>query len=127
MTPFRFDLTSPVSLVRLGVGMVWVTFGIIFKVLDTVPRHRRIVGRIFGERHARFITVLVGFGECAIGVWMWSCLWTPACVGVQAAGVAAMNTIEIARAKDLLLSPRLMVISNLGLLAAGLYVALSSL
>jgi hypothetical protein len=101
-------------------------FGIVFKVLDVVPRHRRIVGRIAGERHARAITVMVGFGECALGVWMWSGLWTLACVGLQGAGVAVMNTLEIALAKDLLLSPRLMVLANLGLVAAGLYAALSS-
>jgi hypothetical protein len=126
MPLFHFDLSSPESLVRLCVGMVWVTFGIVFKVLGAVPRHQRIVGRILGERHARSITLFVGFGECALGIWMWSGLWTAACVGVQAVGIVAMNTLEIARAKDLLLSPRLMVLTNLGLVGAGLYVIFSS-
>jgi hypothetical protein len=121
--PFHFDLASAASVLRLGLGAVWVTFGIVFKVLDVVPRHRRIVGRLLGERWARPLTVLIGLCECGLGIWMWSGLWTPVCVVVQAVTVATMNTLEISRAKDLLLSPRLMVLANLGLVASGIYVA----
>ena len=126
MAPFHFDARSPVALVRLGVGLVWVVFGLGFKVLDAVPRHRRIVGRILGERHAGALTRLIGVAECALGVWMWSGRWTLACVGVQAVAIVTMNAIEITRARDLLLSPRWMVVANAGLLAAGMFVALAS-
>jgi hypothetical protein len=123
MAPFHFDPTSPVSLVRWGVGLVWVVFGLGFKLLDAVPRHRRIVGRILGERHAGALTRLIGLAECALGVWMWSGRWTLACVAVQAVAIVTMNALEIARARDLLLSPRWMVVANTALLGAAMFVA----
>src|SRR5262245_23265714 len=120
-----FDLHSHRSWIRLGIAIVWILFGLVFKLLDTVPRHRRIVARVVGEPRARVVTSLVAVGEIALGLWMLYGRYLPLCMGVQTLAIVAMNALEIRRARDLLLSPVAMVCANVILLALGWYVALA--
>jgi hypothetical protein len=110
---------SPWTWVRLGVAAVWILFGLIFKVLGAVPRHREIVARVLGERWAGPVTRLVGLGECAVGVWMASGWHVGACVAAQTLAIASMNSLELLKARELLLSARWMLLANAGLLGAG--------
>jgi hypothetical protein len=112
-------------LAQVLVAIVWIVFGLVFKVLRAVPRHERIVARILGESVAPILTRLIGVGECVIGVWMlsgWHLGW---CVLVQTALITTMNAIELWKARDLLLAPLPMVAGNLALLALAWYVARS--
>ncbi len=106
------------------VAVVWLTFGIVFKVFRALPRHERIVARILGERAAPALTRLIGLGEAAIGLWMLSGLWLPFCALFQTILVVAMNAIELRRARDLLLAPVPMLFGNAILLALAWYAAL---
>jgi hypothetical protein len=110
---------------RIAVAAVWLVFGLVFKAADVVPRHRAIVARVLGERWSRPVILAVAFGEATLGAWM---LWgraLPICAAVQSVAIVTMNTLELRYARDLLLSPRLMLLANAALLSAAWYAALA--
>lgn len=119
-----FDFRSPVTWLRIGIACVWLVFGLVFKALDAMPRHRRIVARVTGESRAQLVTNLVAFGEVGLGAWMLVGRFLPVCIAIQTAALVAMNALELRYARDLLFSPVLMVCANAALLAGGWYVAL---
>ena len=86
---------------------MWLGNGLFAKVLDLVPRHRVIVGRILGENHARTITVLIGLAEICMAVWIVSGIFPGLNSVVQVLVIAAMNVIEFVFARDLLLFGKL--------------------
>ena len=112
-----------VTALSLGTAAVWLVFGLLFKVLDLVPRHRRIVAGVLGERWAKPVTRAVGCFEALLGCWILSGRLPLACILVQTVVIAAMNTLEIARARRLLLAPLPMVAANSLFLLAGWYLA----
>lgn len=54
----------------LATAVVWLLFGIWFKVLGLVPRHRLIVAAVVGESGAGPLTVLIGVAETAMALWI---------------------------------------------------------
>ena len=120
-----FDPHSALSWMRVGIALVWLVFGLLFKALGMMPRHKRIVARVVGERAAGKVTSLVAAGEIGLALWMFSGRFLPICMGVQTLALASMNTLEIRYAKDLLVSPIGMICANAVLLSAGWYVALA--
>ena len=103
---------------------MWLTFGMVFKLLDLVPRHRAIVGRIVGESASRPVTLMIGAAEVAIGLWILSGFRPRACAAVQTLAIVTMNAIELRLARDLLLAPLPMVCANAALLTAAWWLAL---
>lgn len=99
------------------IGSVWIFHGLYSKVLQGIPRHRMIVGRVLGEDFAQPATVLIGVLEILVGLWAFSRWNRKACASVQTIGLVAMNVLEIALAKDLLISALGMVILNVAFLA----------
>jgi hypothetical protein len=47
-----FDVDSHLAWLRLGIASVWLLFGLLFKALGVLPRHRKIVARVVGEKRA---------------------------------------------------------------------------
>lgn len=87
-------------------ALVWFANGLGCKVLDLVPRHRAIVGRILGETHAVALTRTIGLAEIVMGLWvfsLWKWRWSAA---AQILAVLTMNVIEFTLAPDLLLFGR---------------------
>ncbi len=99
------------------IGAVWVFHGLYSKLLNGFPRHREIVARVVGEELATPVTKLIGAGEVLVGLWTWSGRARKVCAATQTAALVSMNTLEISRAKDLLISAPGMLILN-GLLIA---------
>jgi hypothetical protein len=120
------DIHSSTTWLRLGIALVWLVFGLLFKALDLVPRHRHIVSRVVGEGAAGVITWLVAATEIGFGLWMLSGRFLPLCVAGQTVVLASMNALEIRYARDLLLAPFAMVVANVAFLSAGWYVALAA-
>lgn len=120
------ELHSHVTWIRLGIGLVWLVFGIGFKALNLVPRHRRMIARVVGEERARLVTALVVLGECVLGLWMISGQYLVPCVSLQTLAIVSMNILEMRRARDLLWSPVFMVCANVVFLGLGWYVALTA-
>lgn len=87
-----------------AIGSVWVFHGLYSKLLNGVPRHRKIVARVVGEELATPVTKLVRVGDVFLGLWTWSGCARRACATTQTAALVSMNTLEIRRANDLLVS-----------------------
>src|SRR5438067_3078442 len=59
---WKFEANSLRSWLRIGIASVWLMFGLAFKALNLVPRHRLIVRRILGESVAGPATLLIALG-----------------------------------------------------------------
>ena len=85
------------------IASAWMVNGLVCKVLNLVPRHQEIVERILSISNARFVTVLIGFGEIVMMAWIISGIRKRLNVLTQILLIAAMNTLEFFLAPDLLL------------------------
>jgi DoxX-like family len=104
-------------LAQIVIGSVWVFHGLYSKILNGIPRHRLIVGKILGMKHAQAATRAIGVMEFLLGVWAYSG-WQPvSCASVQTAAIVAMNSLEILLARELLISAIGMLILNCGFLS----------
>lgn len=102
---------------QIGIGSVWMFHGLYSKVLNGIPRHRLIVGKILGTERAGIATKTIGLLELLLGVWAftgWRPVW---CASVQTVALIAMNSLEIILAHELLISAIGMVVLNLGFLS----------
>jgi uncharacterized membrane protein YphA (DoxX/SURF4 family) len=85
------------------IATVWITNGLFCKVLNLIPRHEQIVGRILGIDYARPLTILIGLSEIGMAIWVLSGIKTHLNVLSQIMIVATMNTLEFILVPDLLL------------------------
>jgi hypothetical protein len=104
-------------LAQVVIGSVWVFHGIYSKILNGIPRHRLIVGKILGKERAQIATWTIGALEFLLGVWAftdWRPVW---CASIQTTAIVAMNALEILLARELLISVLGMLILNFGFLS----------
>ena len=95
------------SLLTICIASVWLISGLFFKLLNFIPRHKEIVGRILGEENSLFMTKMIGLGEVFLAVLIILGFRSRTMAIIQIMLVVLMNTIEIALAPDLLLFGRL--------------------
>ena len=111
---------------QIVIGSVWVFHGLYSKLLNRIPRHRLIVGKILGATRAVWATRAIGVLEVLLGIWAYTG-WKPIeCAVVQTAAIVAMNLLEILIARELLISALGMVILNIGFLALVWHWAISA-
>lgn len=91
------------ALLTWCIAAVWAINGLFCKVLNMVPRHELIVARIAGNEHLKLLTIVIGFLETGMAIWILSNIQTRLNAIVQIAVVAVMNIIEFTLAPDLLL------------------------
>jgi len=104
------------TLAQIAIGSVWVFHGLYSKILNGIPRHRLIIGKILGNGKAPIATRTIGTLELLLGIWAftgWQPVW---CASVQTAAIVAMNFLEILLARELLISGIGMLILNFGFL-----------
>lgn len=109
---------------RIGTAAVWIVFGLVFKVLQFVPRHERIVAAVLGDAVAAPVTLTVGAFETLLGVWILTGRWPRTCALVQTLAIVAMNALELTFAREHLLAPLPMVAANTVFLTAAWVLAL---
>jgi len=85
------------------IATVWLVNGLFCKVLDLVPRHQAIIGRILGDQYASIFTKAIGISEIIMATWILSGIKPRLNVIVQIFVIAIMNTIEFFCVPDLLL------------------------
>lgn len=105
------------TLSQIAIGIVWGFHGFYSKILNGIPRHQLIVGKVLGDRLARPATKVIGCLEVLLGLWAFTGLARAECAAVQTLAIVGMNTLEIMLAGDLLISAMGMVILNLGFFA----------
>lgn len=92
------------------IALVWFINGFFCKVLNLVPRHQEIVGRILGEQHAWFFTKAIGVSEILMVVWVLSRIKNRISAVFQMTIVGAMNILEFILVPDLLLFGRMNIL-----------------
>lgn len=97
-------------LATIVITMVWFINGFLCKVLNLVPRHQEIVGRILGEQHAWFFTKAIGVSEILMVVWVLSRIKSRISAVFQMAIVGAMNILEFILVPDLLLFGKMNIV-----------------
>lgn len=85
------------------IGMVWFVNGLLFKVINLIPRHEQIVARILGAEYSRTLTFLIGVSEIIIAIWVVSGFKSRINAITQISIIATMNFMEFYIAPDLLL------------------------
>lgn len=85
------------------IAAVWLGNGLFSKVLNFVPRHEQIVGRILGNDYAKPLTILIGLAEIGMTIWILSRVKPKVNAVFQMAIVALMNVLEVIFVPDLLL------------------------
>jgi hypothetical protein len=93
--------------INYAIALVWITNGLLCKVLSVVPRHQEIVARILPEGDARIWTLSIGFAEIGMAAWILSGFMARLNATVQIVVIATMNVLEFIMAPDLLLWGRL--------------------
>jgi hypothetical protein len=95
------------KLLNYCIAAVWLANGLFCKVLNLVPRHQQIVGRILGEQYSAVFTKVIGVAETAMAIWIISGIWSRINAITQIAVIAIMNVLEFILVPDLLLWGRL--------------------
>ncbi len=91
------------KILRSLIATVWIANGLFCKVLNLVPRHQEIIGRILGNEYAGLFTKIIGSAEVLMAVWILSGIKTRLNAMTQIIIVATMNVIEFLLVPDLLL------------------------
>lgn len=92
------------------IAAVWLINGLFCKVLNMVPRHRKIVGAILGSQHAATTTFLIGIAETLMSVWIFSNYLKKTNTILQIVIIGIMNIVEFILVPDLLLWGRLNIV-----------------
>lgn len=82
---------------------VWLVNGLFCKVLHLVPRHEEIVATILGATYSRELTLMIGFAEILMAIWIFSGLLSRFNAITQISIVMLMNVLEVIFAPHLLL------------------------
>ena len=91
------------KLLNYLIAAVWIVNGLLCKLLNLVPRHQEIVGRILGTEFASIFTKLIGFSEIVMAIWILSRIKTKLNSVSQMVIIATMNILELILVPDLLL------------------------
>ena len=100
---YYMNAKSKYLLIKYFIATVWIANGLFCKVLNLVPRHEEIVGRILGNNNSRLLTILIGISEIAMAVWILSGKYSRLNAITQILIIAIMNTLEFFLVPDLLL------------------------
>jgi len=92
------------------ICIVWFVNGLFCKILNLVPRHQEIVGRILEEEYSWLFTKAIGIAEMLMVVWIVSKIRSRFCAIFQIAIVGTMNFIEFILVPDLLLFGRMNIV-----------------
>ena len=98
------------NLLTYFISTVWLINGLFCKVLNFEPRHKQIISSILGNEYANELTVLIGFSEILMVVWILSRFKSKINALVQITIVLVMNAIEFFFASDLLLWGKLNIV-----------------
>lgn len=90
------------KLITYFIAAVWLINGLFCKVLNFVPRHEEIVGRILGNTYSKPLTIAIGLSEIAMALWILSGYKSRLNAILQIAIIATMNIMEFILVPDLL-------------------------
>ena len=60
------------TVAQIAIGSVWGFHRCYSKILNGIPRHRLIVGKILGTANAGVLTKAIGLLEVMLGIWAYT-------------------------------------------------------
>ncbi|WP_316820533.1 DoxX-like family protein [Pedobacter gandavensis] len=90
-------------LITYVIAGVWFVNGLFCKVLNFVPRHEEIVGRILGDVYSKPLTIAIGLSEIGMAIWILTGYKSRLNAILQIVIIALMNFLEFILVPDLLL------------------------
>ncbi len=108
----------PHILATIIIASVWFVNGLFCKILNLVPRHQEIVGRILGIEHAWVFTKMIGVSEVFMVIWILSRIKSRFFAISQMVIVGTMNVIEF------ILTPDLLLFGRMNIIFASIFIAL---
>jgi hypothetical protein len=91
------------KLLTYCIATIWIANGLFCKALNLVPRHQQIVAKILGTEHSRMLTIVIGFSEIFMAIWILSNIKSRLNALAQILIIATMNTLEFIIVPDMLL------------------------
>lgn len=91
------------KIINYVIATVWMINGMYCKIFNLVPRHEQIVAKILSDEHSRILTILIGFSEVLMAIWILSGIKTRLNAIIQIIIIASMNILEFILAPELLL------------------------
>lgn len=91
------------KLLSFCIAAIWIVNGLICKVLNLVPRHELIVAKVLRTEYSRLLTIIIGFSEILMAIWILSNLRSRLNAIIQILIIATMNMLELLLAPDMLL------------------------
>src|SRR5690606_5232138 len=76
------------------ITAVWLANGLFCKVLNLAPRHEQIVAKILSNEYSKQLTVLIGFSEIIMAIWILTKFKSKLNAIIQMTVVVMMNVIE---------------------------------
>ncbi|AQX13014.1 MULTISPECIES: DoxX-like family protein [Elizabethkingia] len=98
------------KIISYSIAAVWLVNGLFCKVLNFVPRHREIVANIIGHEYSKSFTIIIGFAEILMAVWILTGWKSRLNAITQSIVIATMNIMEFIPVPHLLLWGRLNII-----------------
>lgn len=95
------------SMITPLIACVWIANGLFCKVLNLTPRHEQIVGTILTFGSPRVLTVMIGFLEIGMAIWILSGFKRRLSALLQVLVIAFMNVLEFFLVPHLLLWGRM--------------------
>lgn len=91
------------KLITYFIAFVWFSNGLFCKILNFVPRHEQIVGKILGNEFSHLLIILIGCSEIVMAIWILSRYKSRLNAILQMIIVFVMNILEFSLAPELLL------------------------
>ncbi len=92
------------------IASVWIINGLIYKVMNLVPRHQEIVSYFIGDGYAREATIAIGLLEVVLALWYLAQIKPCINAVVQMSAVFIMNVLEFIFVPELLLWGRFNIV-----------------
>ena len=104
------------NIVTYFIALVWFINGFYCKILNQIPRHEQIIGKIINLEYSRLITIFIGVLELFMVVWILSKYKSKLNAKFQVVIILIMNILEF------ILVPELLLWGKLNLLFAILFI-----
>lgn len=92
------------------ISSIWLINGLLFKILNYVPRHQEIVSEIFGKNYSETLIVTIGLLEVLLALWIIVDYKPKVHATLQILTVLMMNIIEFILVPDLLFWGKLNIV-----------------
>lgn len=98
------------KLLTICIAVIWIANGLFCKILNFVPRHELIVAKILGDKYSGSLTMIIGWAEILMAIWVLSGYRSRLNAIVQILIIAAMNLLEFILVPGMLLWGRANII-----------------